>query len=116
MSLAAQIPAASDVLGASLGAPRMQRARRLHREGIWSPVVPGLVQFTILLAIIALWEIGARTGYVDGFFWSTVKASSLRRFAPNLQARPNLARIDLLGRTWLPNPGHVPEGRFFLRR
>jgi NitT/TauT family transport system permease protein len=70
MSLAAQIPAASDVLGASLGAPRMQRARRLHREGIWSPVVPGLVQFTILLAIIALWEIGARTGYVDGFFWS----------------------------------------------
>ncbi len=55
---------------AALGAARMKRARRLYREQIWSSVVPPFVQFAILIAVIILWELGAKYGYIVGFFWS----------------------------------------------
>lgn len=50
--------------------PRLGRARRLYRERIWSPVLPRLVQFGILAVIVAVWEIGVKVGFIDGFFWS----------------------------------------------
>lgn len=57
--------------GADLGdKPRLTRARRLYREKVWSPILPRLVQFGILVAIVAVWEIGTKVGFIDGFFWS----------------------------------------------
>ena len=47
-----------------------RRARRLYRERTWPPIVPGLIQFLIVVAIIAVWEVGARIGIINGFFWS----------------------------------------------
>ena len=63
-------------LGSILGrtpektAPRLRRARRLYRERVWHPLLSRLLQVGILAAIIALWQIGVETGFIDGFFWS----------------------------------------------
>jgi NitT/TauT family transport system permease protein len=71
MSLTAWLPTGTSMVGAvPLGTARIHRARRLYREGLWPSIMPGLVQVAILLAIVALWELGARNGYIDGFFWS----------------------------------------------
>ena len=45
------------------------RCRRTGRLGRSSPS-----QIGILVGIIALWEIGARAGWIDGFFWSQPSA------------------------------------------
>lgn len=46
----------------------------------------------------------------------TITASGIRRFAWNRQTHQARARIDILGRTWQPNTGHIPKGPFFLKR
>src|ERR1700750_2257528 len=48
--------------------------RRLPVQKDWPSWAIITVQIGILVGIIALWEIGARTGYVDGFFWSQPSA------------------------------------------
>jgi NitT/TauT family transport system permease protein len=48
--------------------------RRLPVERDWPAVTKLAVQIGILIGIVALWEIGADTGYVDPFFWSQPSA------------------------------------------
>jgi len=71
MSMTLWAPLGS-ILGrpAEKGAPRLRRARQLYRERIWHPMLSRLLQVGILAAIIALWQIGFETGFIDGFFWS----------------------------------------------
>jgi NitT/TauT family transport system permease protein len=45
-------------------------ARRLPVQRDWPAWAILAVQIGILVAIIALWEIGAQTGVIDKFFWS----------------------------------------------
>jgi NitT/TauT family transport system permease protein len=49
-------------------------ARRLPVQRDWPAVAIVAVQIGILVAIVALWEIGADTGFVDKFFWSHPRA------------------------------------------
>jgi NitT/TauT family transport system permease protein len=48
--------------------------RRLPVQKDWPSWAIVAVQIGILVGIIALWEIGARAGFVDGFFWSQPSA------------------------------------------
>jgi NitT/TauT family transport system permease protein len=48
--------------------------RRLPVQKDWPSWAIIAVQIGILVGIIALWEIGARAGFVDGFFWSQPSA------------------------------------------
>jgi NitT/TauT family transport system permease protein len=54
------------------GKPRP--VRRLPVQKDWPSWAIIAVQIGILIGIIALWEIGARAGFVDGFFWSQPSA------------------------------------------
>ena len=54
-------------------APR-RIARRLPVRRIWPTWVLLSVQFGILVAFVALWEIAAMTGLIDTFFWSKPSA------------------------------------------
>lgn len=49
-------------------------ARRLPVQKDWPAWAIIAVQIGILVGIIALWEIGARLGFIDGFFWSQPSA------------------------------------------
>src|SRR4029079_9771761 len=49
-------------------------ARRLPVQKDWPAWAVIACQIGILVGIIGLWEIGARAGYVDGFFWSQPSA------------------------------------------
>jgi NitT/TauT family transport system permease protein len=51
-----------------------RKYRRLPVSKDWPTWVLALVQIGIVAAIIAYWEIGARTGVVDAFFWSQPSA------------------------------------------
>lgn len=53
---------------------RPRQYRRLPVSKDWPAWVIALVQVGIVAAIIAYWEIGARTGLVDAFFWSQPSA------------------------------------------
>jgi NitT/TauT family transport system permease protein len=48
--------------------------RRLPVERDWPSFVIVAVQIGILVGIVALWEISARYGYIDKFFWSQPSA------------------------------------------
>ncbi|AMN41545.1 ABC transporter permease [Rhodoplanes sp. Z2-YC6860] len=48
--------------------------RRLPVQKDWPSWAIVSVQIGILVGIIALWEIGARAGLIDGFFWSQPSA------------------------------------------
>jgi NitT/TauT family transport system permease protein len=48
--------------------------RRLPVQKLWPAWQIGLVQVGLLIVLLALWEIGARTGMVDAFFWSMPSA------------------------------------------
>ena len=45
-------------------------ARRLPVQKDWPAWAIITTQIGILIGIIALWEVGARAGWIDGFFWS----------------------------------------------
>jgi NitT/TauT family transport system permease protein len=49
-------------------------ARRLPVQKSWPAWGILTVQIGLLVGIVALWEIGADTGYVDAFFWSQPSA------------------------------------------
>jgi NitT/TauT family transport system permease protein len=49
-------------------------ARHLPVQKDWPGFAIIACQIGILMGIIALWEIGARAGWVDGFFWSQPSA------------------------------------------
>ncbi|NBB82440.1 MAG: ABC transporter permease subunit [Alphaproteobacteria bacterium] len=49
---------------------RGRRRRQLPRDRVWPPGAVPAVQIGIFVAVLALWELGARTGFVDSFFWS----------------------------------------------
>lgn len=53
---------------------RPTTVRRLPVAKVWPTWVIALVQFGIVAAVLAYWEIGARTGLVDSFFWSQPSA------------------------------------------
>lgn len=53
---------------------RPRQYRRLPVSKDWPTWVIALVQVGIVAAIIAYWEVGARTGLVDAFFWSQPSA------------------------------------------
>jgi NitT/TauT family transport system permease protein len=48
--------------------------RRLPVERDWPAWAILAVQIGILISIVALWEIGARSGFIDKFFWSQPSA------------------------------------------
>jgi NitT/TauT family transport system permease protein len=69
------ISAPTQYLGVSEGKPRTltpQRkiSRRLPVVKIWSTPFLLMVQVAILVTAIASWELGARFGLIDTFFWS----------------------------------------------
>jgi NitT/TauT family transport system permease protein len=53
--------------------PRRFR-RKLPVKRLWPTWALGLCQLGILIAFVALWEISARTGWIDAFFWSQPSA------------------------------------------
>jgi NitT/TauT family transport system permease protein len=55
-------------------AARSKPVRRLPVQKDWPTWVIVGTQFGILVGIIALWEIAARTGAIDAFFWSQPSA------------------------------------------
>jgi len=70
-----QSPAAfADVKTASGPTAPRRIARRLPVRRIWPTWVLLSVQFGILVAFVALWEIAAMTGLIDTFFWSKPSA------------------------------------------
>ena len=54
--------------------PALKPARRLPVQKDWPTFAIVAVQIGILVAIIAAWEIGAATGFIDQFFWSQPSA------------------------------------------
>jgi NitT/TauT family transport system permease protein len=61
----------ADVALAAAKTPAPPRpARRLPVQKDWPMWALVAAQLGILVAVIALWEIGARMGWIDGFFWS----------------------------------------------
>jgi NitT/TauT family transport system permease protein len=65
--------AAPPAPAASRGAAK-SLARRLPKQRDWPAFAILAVQVGILVVIVAAWEIGADTGYVDAFFWSQPSA------------------------------------------
>jgi NitT/TauT family transport system permease protein len=68
-------PAASEARGPEL-APRasLYPVRRLPVERDWPFAAIAGVQAGILIGLVALWEIGADTGFIEQFFWSQPSA------------------------------------------
>jgi NitT/TauT family transport system permease protein len=60
-------PAATDIAAPPV---RAKPARKLPVQKDWPSWIITGVQFGILVGIVALWEAGASTGFVDAFFWS----------------------------------------------
>ena len=63
------------------GMPRVEEApsktkvaRRLPVQKDWPAWAIITTQIGILCGIIAFWEVGARAGWIDGFFWSQPSA------------------------------------------
>ena len=54
--------------------PAPKPARRLPVQQDWPLWAIIATQIGILVGIIAFWEIGARSGFIDGFFWSQPSA------------------------------------------
>jgi NitT/TauT family transport system permease protein len=54
--------------------PTARAVRRLPVQKDWPTWALIAAQIGILAGIIALWEIGARTGWIDAFFWSQPSA------------------------------------------
>ena len=52
------------------GKPRKVVRRKLPTRRIWPTWALALCQLGILVAFVAIWELGAVTGVVDAFFWS----------------------------------------------
>jgi NitT/TauT family transport system permease protein len=52
------------------GAAPAKPARRLPVQKDWPTSAIVTVQIAILVGVIAFWEIGADTGFIDKFFWS----------------------------------------------
>ncbi len=51
-------------------APALRKVRRLPVQRDWPTWALVATQLGILVGVIALWEIGARMGWIDAFFWS----------------------------------------------
>jgi NitT/TauT family transport system permease protein len=66
-------PSADAVAAAHRPAPAGP-VRRLPVERDWPVFVIMAVQIGILVCIMALWEIGAQSGFIDKFFWSQPSA------------------------------------------
>ncbi|MBB4120356.1 ABC transporter permease [Martelella radicis] len=56
------------------GATPRRGYRKLPVSRVWPTWAIALAQVGIVIALIAFWEIGARTGFVDSFFWSQPSA------------------------------------------
>ena len=54
--------------------PTARAVRRLPVQKDWPTWALIAAQIGILAGVIALWEIGARTGWIDAFFWSQPSA------------------------------------------
>ena len=68
-------PKLGDMTGVGLAQPAQEKpasrpARRLPVQTDWPTWAIILSQVGILIGILALWEVSARTGAVDPFFWS----------------------------------------------
>ena len=58
--------------GSTRGAPKPARRLPVQRDWpLWAIIT---AQLGILFGVIAFWEIGARQGFIDGFFWSQPSA------------------------------------------
>ena len=54
--------------------PTARAVRRLPVQKDWPTWALIATQIGILAGVIALWEIGARAGWIDAFFWSQPSA------------------------------------------
>jgi NitT/TauT family transport system permease protein len=54
--------------------PRTARLRRLPVQRDWPAWAILIIQGAVLIGAIALWELAARTGAIDAFFWSQPSA------------------------------------------
>ena len=50
--------------------PNLAKQRRLPVPALWPAWRIASVQMGLLLGLVAVWEIGARLGLIDAFFWS----------------------------------------------
>jgi NitT/TauT family transport system permease protein len=57
-------------IAAPVAAPALRKVRRLPVQRDWPTWALVATQLGILVGVIALWEIGARMGWIDAFFWS----------------------------------------------
>lgn len=68
---AAPLPASPTLTAARSARPHpAPKLRRLPTEKDWPLPAIVAVQAAVLATVVALWEIAARTGVIDGFFWS----------------------------------------------
>jgi NitT/TauT family transport system permease protein len=63
-------PIAISSSSSSKSAARPRQYRRLPVAKEWPTWIIALIQVGIVAALIAYWEIGARIGLIDAFFWS----------------------------------------------
>jgi ABC-type nitrate/sulfonate/bicarbonate transport system, permease component len=59
---------------ASKAQTRPKQYRRLPVSREWPTWIIALIQLGIVAAVLAYWEIGARLGWIDSFFWSQPSA------------------------------------------
>jgi NitT/TauT family transport system permease protein len=64
------VPGVGSAARTSQAAPPARRARRLPVQKDWPTWAIIATQVGILIGIIGAWEISARTGLLDAFFWS----------------------------------------------
>lgn len=70
------VPQAAELTGVEIAATKSasRPARRLPVQKDWPALAIIATQIGILAGIIGLWEIAARTGAIDAFFWSQPSA------------------------------------------
>ena len=69
---------------AGVAKPKDRPVRRLPVQKDWPTWALLTTQVGILVGAIAFWEIGARLGWIDAFFWS--QPSAIARTLPRLRA------------------------------
>src|SRR5258708_13216827 len=74
-------------------AARPAAVRRLPVQKDWPTWALVAAQIGILVGVLSLWEIGARAGWIDAFFWSqpTAIANTMTIFCPTAYPWPDIS-------------------------
>jgi NitT/TauT family transport system permease protein len=68
------VAASSRIAAQQPAKPQVKKARHLPVQKDWPTWAIVATQIGILIGIVGLWEVAARTGWIDAFFWSQPSA------------------------------------------